>query len=147
MPSNILKQSASPALVLRSQALCLASNAALARLAESTMLTRVCEVGILLCHGLGRVGHLACHVLGGGLEVGGTICCGLGGGVCWATGRRSLGGTLVLCCKALGFGGDATCWWLTGACYAGLARLQICGVLHGTINIDQNGIEEAISHL
>lgn len=69
------------ALVLRSQALCLASDTSLARLPERTLLTRVRQVGVLLRHGLGRRGHLARHALGDGLEVGSAVCCGLGGGI------------------------------------------------------------------
>jgi hypothetical protein len=67
--------------VLAGEALGLGRDTALGGVAESALLARVGEVGVLLGDGLGVGGHLGDDVLGLLLEVGGAVCCTLGDGV------------------------------------------------------------------
>jgi hypothetical protein len=60
--------------VLAGEALGLGCDTALGGVAESALLARVGEVGVLLGDGLGVGGHLGDDVLGLLLEVGGAVC-------------------------------------------------------------------------
>lgn len=114
-------------LVLCSQALSLRSDAALAGVAESTLLAATEKISLVFCNMLWVVGHLGSDILSCILEVAGTVDCGLLNRFERRT--RRLGGTLIGGGEALRIGRDGIGWRLALTRGTRLARLQVCGIL------------------